>query len=273
MGCFYCRAYSDSPSMNHVTDPVDVEFRVLGPLEIRVNGRLIAIPAPKQRALIAMLLVHANEIVSTRRIIENLWNGEAPATARNTVQTLVLRVRRKLPEDSLIHRDGGYLLKVAEHALDARLFIDLWARSRTAITAGDPALATCLMLEALGLWRGAAFADVPSTLIVDREALRLDELRLCAFRERVEADLRKGRHTEIIADLRVMVEEHPLHEHFWEYLMLALYLDGRQAEALMTYRKARRVFTGELGLEPSVGLRRLHQRILAADPHILDVWI
>jgi DNA-binding SARP family transcriptional activator/Tfp pilus assembly protein PilF len=251
-----------------------MEFRILGPLEVWRDGQLLPIHAAKQRTLLAMLLLQANQVVETDRLIEQLWGDEPPRTARNTLQTLVLRLRRMLqpaqPDERavqvLVSHAAGYALRVAPEQLDVSRFEALERRAGRAMASGDLERAATWLREALGLWRGPVLADVPAEALRQLAAPELEERRLVALEERIEADLRLGRHAQLVGELGALVAEHPLRERLYGQLMLALYRAGRRGEALAAYRAARRVLGAELGLDPGITLQRLERAILRGDP-------
>lgn len=240
---------------------------MLGPLDVREGDRRLELGGPRQRTLLAHLVLRANELVPADRLVDGLWGDEPPATARASVQTYVSRLRRALGEGRLEGRSGGYVLHVAAGELDADRFEGLVDRARGTAQA-DPAAATCLYREALDLWRGLALddlADQPS-LLADRE--RLDELRASAAEERIRAQLATGAHAEVVPELEDLTARHPLREGLWADLMVALYRSGRQAEALAAFQQVRQTLVDELGIEPSPELQRLHKQILAQDPSL-----
>ena len=223
-----------------------MQFQILGPLEVRRQGRQVALGAAKQRALLAILLVHANELVSSDRLIDELW-PQPPETAANTLQVYVGKLRKALepgrargaPAEVLITRAPGYMLRVEAGQLDAERFESLLADGSRAREAGESPAAAELLREALALWRGDALADFIYEPFAQGEIARLEELRLSALEERIEADLGLGRHAALVGELEGLVREHPLRERLRAQLMLALYRDGRQADALEVYRDAR----------------------------------
>jgi DNA-binding SARP family transcriptional activator len=244
-----------------------MEFRILGPLEVVDQGRRLPLGAPKQRALLASLLLRANEIASTDRLIDDLWNDRPPDTAVKVVQVYVSQLRKSLgEEDRLLTRPPGYLLRVDDHELDARRFELLFEQGRRALAAGDAREAATTIREALALWRGPPLADLAPELFTHSEIARLEERKLAATIERIDADLALGRHADLIAELETLVGEHPLHERLRGQLMLALYRAGRQAEAVQAYQAGRHVLGEELGLEPGEALRALERAILTHDP-------
>lgn len=244
-----------------------MRFLVLGPLLIRGNGRDIFIRSPKQRLLLAVLLCHRNQVVSVDRLIDALWPDGPPKAPVKDVQVLVHRLRRALGDDDRIASVGsGYRLLAELDEIDAAVFERFSEDGRHAATTGAIELATEQLRSALELWRGVPFGDVGYSPALRGEQGRLEELRLAVLEERVDADLSLGRHRELVAELTVQVAENPTRERFRGQLMLALYRSGRQAEALETYRKGRRVLVEELGVEPGTALQELHATILAADP-------
>jgi DNA-binding SARP family transcriptional activator len=242
-----------------------VEFRILGPLEVVEAGRPLTLGGPRQRALLAILLTRANDVVSNDRLIDELWGARPPRTAANALQYHVSQLRKMLgPNDAIVTRDPGYLIRVAPHELDLLRFEQLVEQARRA-----PAdQAARLLHDALNLWRGPALADLMSEPFAQAEILRLEELRLAALELRIETDLALGRHRELVGELEVLVHEHPLRERPRAQLMLALYRSGRQAEALDLYREGRRLLVDELGIEPGLELQELEKAILGHDPEL-----
>jgi DNA-binding SARP family transcriptional activator/streptogramin lyase len=239
-----------------------MRIRILGPLEVWEDGHELPLGTGRQRALLALLLLHANEVVSTDRLIDELWGERPPATAAKAVQGYVSQLRKALPDDVLVTRPTGYLLHVGE--TDAGEFERLVDEAR----AQEPADAAGTLRRALGLWRGPPLADVEYESWAQSEVARLQELRLAALEERIDADLQLGRHAALTAELEALVAEHPLRERLRAQQMLALYRAGRQAEALSAYADMRRRLVGELGLEPGPELQDLHRRILGQDPEL-----
>jgi DNA-binding SARP family transcriptional activator/ABC-type transport system substrate-binding protein/DNA-binding beta-propeller fold protein YncE len=245
-----------------------VEFRLLGPLELRGDrGRALALGGPKQRALLALLLLHANEVVSSEWLIEELWGEEPPQAAATALHGHVSRLRKLLSGNGelLITRAPGYVLDLEPGQLDLQRFESLREEARAARSHGDLTAASAKLREALSLWRGPPLADLAHERFVQLEAGRLEELRLAALEESVDVDLALGRHADLVPELERLVAEHPLREGFRVQLMLALYRSGRQAEALQVYHEARRELVEELGIEPSQRLRDLEQAILRQD--------
>jgi serine/threonine protein kinase/ABC-type glycerol-3-phosphate transport system substrate-binding protein len=239
---------------------------VLGPLEVSREGRPVALGGPKQRAVLAHLVVRANHVVPAETLIDQVWGDEPPVAARNSLQSYVSHLRKALGPDRLEGRAPGYVLHLAPEELDASRFETLLAEAGG--TGGDTDRAAAILREALALWRGPAFADLAGEPALDGEITRLDELRLRAVEMRVEADLAAGRHGAVVAELEVLTRQHPLRERLWGSLMLALYRSGRQADGLATYGRARETLAEELGVDPSPELRNLHERILRQDPDL-----
>jgi predicted ATPase/DNA-binding SARP family transcriptional activator len=233
-----------------------VEFRVLGPLEVLEEGQTLDVVGQKPRLLLAVLLLHANEVVSTDRLIEAVWEDDPPRTAHKALQVHVSRLRKLLGNERLQTKAPGYVLRVADEELDVERFRRLLADGRPR--------------DALALWRGPPLADHSYTRFAQAEVARLEELRITALEDRIEADLAAGEHTALVGELEELVREHPLRERLHGQLMLALYRAGRQADALEAYQGARRTLTEELGIEPRRELRELQQAILSQDS-TLDV--
>ena len=208
-----------------------MEIRILGPLEVVVDGRPLVLGGPRQRALLAILALHANELVSRDRLIDEIWGDEPPETARTALQVYVSQLRKTLGRDTIQTRPGGYLLEVGEGELDSDVFEQLVGKTRGA----SPSVAAERLREALGLWRGPPLADLDG-LVAGPERARLEEERLAALEQRIDADLELGRHAALTPELEGLVREHPLRERLRGQLMLALYRCGRQADALEVYR-------------------------------------
>ena len=243
----------------------NVEFRILGPLEVVEHGRPLALGGVRQRALLALLLTRANEVVSTDRLIDELWGDRAPKTAGNALQYHVSRLRKLLaPGDAIVTMHPGYMVRVGPDELDLLCFERLVEEGQRS----PPEGAAKLLREALALWRGPALADVAHESFAQGEILRLEELRLVALERRIDADLALGRDAELVAELEALVRAHPLRERLRAQLMLAFYRSGRQAEALEVYRQTRRLLVDELGIEPSPALHELEQAILHQDPEL-----
>ena len=251
-----------------------MRYRVLGPLEVEADDGPVVLGGQKERLLLAQLLARPNQVVPVEALVGGLWGEHPPLTAAKTLQSHVVRLRRALEParargaagEVLVTREPGYLLRVAPGALDAARFEELTAAGRRALGDGSVELAGELLGEALGLWRGRAFEEFLDAEFGAAESDRLAELRLVALEDRIEAELRLGRHRELVAELEGLVREQPLRERLWAQFMLALYRSGRQADALLAYQRARSVLVEELGIDPGADLRRLHAAILAQDP-------
>ena len=242
------------------------EFRVLGSLEVVEDDQQVALGSPKQRALLAALLVHRRHPVSSDRLIDELWGERAPPTARKIIQGYVSGLRKVLGGGVLVSRGGGYLLQVDPARTDVDRFESLVAEGHRALADGDPDTAAERLREALSLWRGPALADFAYESFAQSEIARLEEARLTALEERIEAELALGEHARLVGELEALVREHPLRERLVAQLMLALYRSGRQADALAAFRDARARLVEELGLDPGRGLGELERAILAQDP-------
>jgi DNA-binding SARP family transcriptional activator len=240
-----------------------VEFRLLGPLEAVAAGEALPLGGPKQRALLALLLIHANEVVSVDTLIEELWGESPPRTAPAYIQNCVSRLRKALGPALLETRPPGYVLRVDAETIDARRFERLTQESREA-PARDRAAG---LREALQLWRGSPLADLAFESFAQTEARRLDELRLAALEDRIEAELELGMHAELVGELEALARENAARERLRRLQMLALYRAGRQVDALAAYQEAR-LALDELGLEPSEELRALERMILVHDPSL-----
>jgi DNA-binding SARP family transcriptional activator len=243
-----------------------VEFRILGPLEIVEKGRPLPLGGSRQRTLLVLLLTHANEIVSTDRLIEELWVGHPPKSALNALQFHISQLRKTIaPSQAIVTQEPGYLIRLGPDDLDLFRFERLVADAQQS----PPELAARLLRDALGLWRGPPLANLGHDWRGDAEILRLEELRTLALELRIEADLARGRQAELVAELEALVREHPLRERLRAALMRALYASGRQAEALDVYRETRRTLVEELGIEPSPALQELEAAILRQDPALV----
>jgi DNA-binding SARP family transcriptional activator len=252
-----------------------MEFRILGPLEVVDHGRRLTVAAGRERALLALLVLHANRVVSTDRVLDEIWAEEAPGSGAKAVTFHIARLRDSLcpgrrmgdPCEVLRTERGGYVLQVGPDDVDAVRFERLAAEGR-ALLATDPAAARARCLDALALWRGEPLADVAYESFAQPEIRRLVELRLQVLEDRIEADLALGRSEDLIGELQGLVVADPLRERLRGQLMLALYRAGRRAEALRTYEAGRRLLSEELGIEPSDELEQLHGWILRQDPHL-----
>jgi DNA-binding SARP family transcriptional activator len=234
-----------------------VEFRVLGPLEVTEGRRSLALGGPRQRALLAILLTRANEVVSTDRLVDELWGDRPPRTAANTIQYFVSQLRKLLGADRIATRPPGYFIRVEPGELDLDRFEQLAER-------GDAEA----LHEALSLWRGPPLADLANEAFAAAEIARLEELQLVALERRIDADLELARHAQLVAELDKLVAEHPLRERLWGQLMLALYRSGRQAEALAAYQRARKTLVDGVGIEPGPALQELERSVLRHEPSL-----
>ena len=263
-----------------------MDIDVLGALNVRENGVSIAPTAPKPRQVLALLALHADRVVPIASLVEKLWADRPPRSARTTLQTYVLQLRdligaalahgtaqpsgagaeRRTAKDVLLTLPGGYLLSSGGGSSDVREFDRLAGLGYLAMDAGDFAGASRTLAAALDLWSGSAFADVQTGVQLAVEARRLEESRLCALDQRIEADLRLGRHREVLAELTVLTSRYRTHENLHAQFMIALHRSGRRGEALDAYLRLRTTLGRELGLEPSPRLRRLQHSILMAAP-------
>ncbi|MEV2255273.1 AfsR/SARP family transcriptional regulator [Streptomyces sp. NPDC050147] len=259
-----------------------MEIDVLGPLAVRENGVSITPTAPKPRQVLALLALHADQVVPVGALIEELWAATPPRSARTTLQTYVLQLReliavalkkdepvegqpRRSAKDVLVTLPGGYLLRGGATS-DVREFERLAGTGYRAMDCEDFQDAARQLREALGLWSGSAFADVQTGTQLEMEARRLEESRLCALDQRIEADLRLGRHRELLGELTVLVSRYRTHENLHAQFMLALHGAGRRGEALEVYQRLRGTLVRDLGIEPSARLRRVQRSILMTGP-------
>jgi len=250
---------------------MQVEFRVLGPLEIRRAGAPLPLRAAKQRIFLADLLLHRRTVVSVDRLIEDVWPISPPADARHALETHASRLRSLLGENvPLLARSPGYILDVDPQSIDSVRFEQLLAEAREA-QGVDPARASARAADALALWRGDAYADFAFDAFAQEEIARLEELRREAEEEHIEAELALGRSGELIGELETLVTASPLRERRRGQLMLALYRAGRQADALEAYQTARAALLEQLGLDPGPHLRDLERKILQHDPALAGV--
>ncbi len=258
-----------------------MEINVLGPLEVNENGISIVPSAGKPRQILALLALRGERVVQAPTLMEELWADRIPRSAATTLQTYILQLRvkiaaaqpgelRRSPKDLLTTCFGGYLLKVGPERSDFQEFTAQAATGATAHEAGDYHAAAAILDRALRLWRGPALVDVPAGRILEREVLGMEETRMRALEQRINADLRLGRHAALLPELLMLVAEHPMHESFCAQFMLALYRVGNVWRALEAFRRLRATLVEELGIEPSARLRRLHQAILVENP-LLDL--
>ncbi|CAL9656236.1 hypothetical protein SUDANB95_06771 [Actinosynnema sp. ALI-1.44] len=240
-----------------------VEFRVLGPLQVLVDGEHVVVRAGRQRALLVSLLMRAGAGVSVDELAEHVWGAEPPARARGTLQTYVMRLRQVLgPAVPIRTVPDGYLIDVDERTIDVVRFEQLVEEGEQERLAGRLEPASAIFTAALGLWRGPAMVDVPSEVLHRDEVPRLGERRLHVEERRVEVELELGRHAELIPELSRLTSEHPLRERLWSQLMTALYRSGRQADALHAYKRVSDLLADQLGIDPGDELRRVHQQVL-----------
>ena len=240
-----------------------LEFRILGPLEVGDERGQIRLGGPKQRATLAILLLNANRVVPIDRLADDLYAGEPPVSAVKQVQRHISDLRKQPGlADAIETRSPGYVARVAHAQLDLLAFERLAGDAADA----DPRRAAELLRSALGLWRGPALADLRYESFAQAAIGRLEELRVAAIEQRIDADLALGRDAELVGELEQLVAEHPLHERFRAQLMLALYRSGRQTDALNAYRAAREALVSEFAIEPTPALQELERRILRQDP-------
>lgn len=261
-----------APSSGAVAPWQAAEFRILGTLEVTDGVRSVDLHRPKPLALLAMLVLHANQVVSADRLIDALWGGSPPPSAANTLQSYVCLLRQLLAPISggagIRTHAPGYVLVVHPAQIDAQRFERLVAQGRDAHAVGDAHRAARVLGDALALWRGPALADFAYDAFADIEAARLEALRLAAVEEHAQAELALGRHAQVTCRLQPLAESHPLRESLWALLMLALYRCGRQAEALRAFQSAKRALREELGIDPCPALCRLEADILAQAPSL-----
>jgi DNA-binding SARP family transcriptional activator/pimeloyl-ACP methyl ester carboxylesterase len=246
-----------------------MEFRLLGPLEADVEGAPLRLGGVKQRALLAVLLLNANRTVSRDRLIDDIWGEEVPDSAAKMVQIHVSQLRKVLPGGMLQTKPSGYSLELSPDAVDLHRFERFAAAGRTALAQGATETGSAELHRALALWRGPALAEF-SEPFARAECGRLEQLRLAALEDRIDADLALGRHADLVAELDGLVRREPLRERLRGQQMLALYRAGRQADALAAYRAAERDLREELGIQPSAQLRELERRILEQDPELVS---
>jgi SARP family transcriptional regulator, regulator of embCAB operon len=261
-----------------------MDIDVLGTLAVRENGVSVTPTAPKPRHVLALLALHADQVVSVASLVEELWGKNPPRSARTTLQTYVLQLRDLIstalehePEgaeprtakDVLVTLPGGYLLNTSGGTNDFREFERLTGTGYRAMDAGDFPGAARQLSQALELWSGPALADVQTGPQLKVETRRLEETRLCALDQRIEADLRLGRHRELLGELTVLVRRYRTHETLHGQFMLALHRSGRRSEALDAYQRLRTTLVRELGLEPSAALHKLQRSVLMAEPESL----
>jgi DNA-binding SARP family transcriptional activator len=243
-----------------------LDFRILGPLEVWDDGRPIPLRGGRQRGLLALLLLNANQVVSSDRLLDELWGDDQPAARGTALRVRVSQLRKALGSEGrrIVTQAPGYVLRLERHQLDLARFEDLVADSG----GSDLASSASSLRDALALWRGPPLADFEYESFAQAAIGRLDELRLAVVERRVDADLALGRHSELVGELEGLVAEHPLRERFAAQLMLALYRAGRAADALDVYSRTRRMLVDELGIEPGTALQELERAILRQEPEL-----
>jgi DNA-binding SARP family transcriptional activator len=243
-----------------------MRFGILGPLEASDDGGQVSLGGGKPRALLAVLLLHPNEVVSADQLIDELWGDDSPERADAALRVNVSRLRKALPRDVLATRSPGYVIRIEPDQLDLDRFERLVDEGRSLLASGLSADAAERLRDALSLWRGPALADFAYENFAQTAIARLEEIRLAAVELRIDADLALGRHDELVGELEALIAEHPLRERLRADLMTALYRSGRQAEALDAYKDARRALVDELGIDPSTALQELERAILRQEP-------
>jgi DNA-binding SARP family transcriptional activator len=252
-----------------------VRFKILGPLQVLVDGRALPLGGPKQRSVLAILLMDANRVVSADRLVEFIWEeAVAGDNARKALQVHVSNLRKALApvaaasnrREMIITRAPGYQISLDEGELDLLACQATMKRAKAAFIGGDAALASSLYQAALDLWNGSPLADLLTESFAARAALRLDALRFQALENRLKADVASGGHQEVVGELQTLVADNPLNEQFVSLLMIALYRSGRQADALNAYQQCRERLNSEVGLDPGPTLRNLELSILGQDP-------
>jgi DNA-binding SARP family transcriptional activator len=244
------------------------EFRVLGPVEAAVDGRVVPLPAAKPRALLALLLLGRNRVVPVHELLADLWSDEPPETATKALQVYVSQLRKVIGADRVVTRAPGYSLRVEEGELDLERFERLARDGRDRLAAGDAEGASELLGQALALWRGPAFAEFAAEPFARDAGARLDDERLAVLEDRIDAELELGRDGALVPEVEELVARNPYRERLRGQLMLALYRSGRQADALDLYRRTRSTFVDELGIEPGPRLQELERAILRHDPEL-----
>ena len=243
-----------------------IDYRILGPVEVSADGREIDIGGPRLRKLLVILLLHANQPVPRGTLAYDLWGDQPPAGARGSLEVYISRLRKALGSPVLLTRSSAYCLTVGNGQLDAHRFEQLAGQGRSELAEHKPGPAAATLRAALALWRGPALGDLSGESFAQVEAARLEELRLGATEDRIDADLALGGHAAVIGELEALVAAYPLRERLHGQLILALYRSGRQGEALSAYQGARQMMVRELGLEPGPALQRLQGAILRQDP-------
>lgn len=271
----------------HAIPAPELRFDILGPLEVYRDGEACTPTAPLQRKLLALLLLHGNELLPVPRIIDALWGQRPPRSALAALQMYVSAVRRILSPNSRVRGEtrlhpvlrtqpSGYVIRIAPGQLDLHRFRSLSAEGRSRVADGRCAEASELFRQALAIWRGPALADISHFDMMEQYTVRLETERLALLQERIGVDLCQGRSLELVGELAELAARYPLRESFHQQLMLALYLSGGRAEALQVYQRAHRIMIRETGVEPGPGLRALQQLMLDGTapphPHHLAVW-
>jgi DNA-binding SARP family transcriptional activator len=250
-----------------------MELGILGPLTVRVGGANLAPSAPKQRKVLAALLVHADQVVPVPSLIRELWDDEPPVSGLTTLQTYVLNLRRMFSEctglsaaqisrELIITRSGGYMFRTSRAQLDVHEYHTKMAAGRAALSVGDDIAGIAKLTGALRMWRGPALVDVPVGRVLESQRLQLEESRLVILEYLLDAQLRRGMYREVLSELAALTAENPLHEGLQGQYMRALYLSGRRAHALEVFRRLRESLVVELGLEPGRSVQELHRAIL-----------
>lgn len=265
----------DTTTATASTGTVDV--RLLGPLAARLDGNSFTPTATKPRQVLALLAIRAGELVTTDALIEELWGRLAPRSAVQTIQTYILKIRRRLtdgpsdhdPRAILATRHGGYTLDIAADLVDTNRYQDTAAAGEQALVGGDYETSSRLLGEALDNWRGPALVDLPTGFLLGIEVARLEQSRLSVLESRVEADLRLGRHHQLLGELAELTTRYPMHEKLCSQYMTALSACGLKWRALEVFCALRKTLVGELGIEPSLAVQRLQRAILNADT-VLD---
>ncbi|MEV8309140.1 AfsR/SARP family transcriptional regulator [Streptomyces flavidovirens] len=256
-----------------------MKIQVLGPLNAEVNGVAIVPTAAKPRQILSLLALCPGRVMPVATLMEEIWGAEPPQSALATLQTYILQLRRRLAaamgpdapgsaKDVLTTRHGGYLLRIPPESVDVQQYEELVTEGRNAFEDGDDEVSADRFRRALELWRGPALVDVRVGPILEIEVLRLEASRLGTVERRIDADLRLGRHSELIPELGKLMVRHPQHEGLHSQAMVALYRSGRQVAALDVYRRLRMCLIDELGVEPSPQVQRLHRAVLSVDPQL-----
>jgi DNA-binding SARP family transcriptional activator len=256
-----------------------MQIKVLGPVEAKVNGRSVTPTAAKPRQILALLALHSGQVVSVPTLIEELWGDRPPRSARTTLQTYILQLRKLIgdalsaagdtgPKEVLVTRYGGYLLDVAPESVDVHEFERLARTGQQAYDVEDYTSAARLLRQALDMWRGAAVVDVRPGMPLSVEVVRLEESRLGALETRIDAELRMGKHKALLSELSVLTVQNPMNENLCAQYMISLFRAGRQWQALDAFKALRHTLIEELGVEPSARLQSLQHAILTSDPRL-----